>query len=283
MRAFLPPEIRAKIPDSPRSTELQWPAPRHARKVVLLEGCVQPTLAPEVNVAAARVLDRLGISVVRIASAGCCGAVAHHMSEHEETLRQLRRNVDAIWPHIQLGAEGVVMTASACTAMLTDYASLLAAEPAYAERAQRIGRLARDLSEVVLAERQALEAALQAGGAGAKPGPKVAFQSPCTLQHALKVRGTVESLLEQAGFSLTHVPDSHLCCGSAGTYSILQPELSARLLSAKVATLEQGRPELIATANIGCHTHIQSGTTLPVRHWVELIAERLEGPAPAAR
>lgn len=281
MRAFLPPEIRAKIPDSPRSTELQWPAPRHARKVVLLEGCVQPTLAPEVNVAAARVLDRLGISVVRIASAGCCGAVAHHMSEHEETLRQLRKNVDAIWPHIQLGAEGVVMTASACTAMLTDYASLLAAEPAYAERAQRIGRLARDLSEVVLAERQALGAALQAGGAGAKPGPKVAFQSPCTLQHALKVRGPVESLLEQAGFSLTHVPDSHLCCGSAGTYSILQPELSARLLSAKVATLEQGRPELIATANIGCHTHIQSGTTLPVRHWVELIAERLEGPVPA--
>ena len=285
MRAVLPPEIRAKIPDSPRSTPLQWPAPRHTRKVVLLEGCVQPTLTPEVNVAAARVLDRLGISVVRIASAGCCGAVAHHMSEHEETLQQLRNNVDAIWPHIQLGAEGVVMTASACTAMLSDYASLLAAEPAYAERAQRIGMMARDLSEVVLAERQALGMALQAAGAGAdagaKPGPKVAFQSPCTLQHALKVRGPVEALLEQAGFSLTHVPDSHLCCGSAGTYSILQPELSARLLSAKVATLEQDRPELIATANIGCHTHIQSGTRLPVRHWVELIAERLEGSVPA--
>ena len=168
------------------------------------------------------------------------------------------------------------MAASACTAMLTDYAHLLRADPDYAQRAERISTLARDLSEVVLTEKQALGAALRARGENAQPGPKVAFQSPCTLQHALKVRGPVESLLEQAGFTLTHVPDSHLCCGSAGTYSILQPELSARLLSAKVAALEQGQPTLIATANIGCHMHIRSGTALPVRHWVELIAERLE-------
>ena len=285
VRGLLPQEIRSKIPDKSRATKLEWPAQRHARIVVLLEGCVQPTLAPEVNVAAARVLDHLGISVVRIAAAGCCGAVAHHMSAHEETLQQLKNNVDAVWPHIQLGAEAVVMAASACTAMLADYAQLLAADPAYAERARRIGAVARDLSEVVLGERQALEKALLKGRVSlgtedAKPGPKVAFQSPCTLQHALKVRGTVESLLEQAGFSLTPVSDGHLCCGSAGTYSILQPELSAQLLSAKVATLEQGRPEVIATANIGCHTHIRSGTKLPVRHWVELIAERLEGPVP---
>ena len=282
VRGLLPEEIRSKIPEKSHSVQLQWPAERHARKVVLLEGCVQPTLAPEMNVAAARVLDRLGISVVRIAAAGCCGAVAHHMSAHEETLQQLKNNVDAIWPHIQLGAEAVVMTASACTAMLTDYAQLLGAYPAYAERARRVSALTRDLSEVVLAEKQALGEALRAAGENAKSGPKVAFQSPCTLQHALKVRGPVESLLEEAGFSLTHVPDSHLCCGSAGTYSILQPELSARLLSAKVATLEQGQPAVIATANIGCHTHIRSGTALPVRHWVELIAERLEAPAPAA-
>jgi glycolate dehydrogenase iron-sulfur subunit len=278
VRGVLPQEIRSKIPDSPNTARLPWPTPRHARKVVLLEGCVQPTLAQEVNVAAARVLDRLAISVVRIASAGCCGAVAHHMSAHEETLQQIRNNVDAIWPHIQLGAEAVVMTASACTAMLTDYGSMLAAEPAYAERARRITALARDMSEVVLAERQALGEALRTADASAKTGPKVAFQSPCTLQHALKVRGPVESLLEQAGFTLTHVPDSHLCCGSAGTYSILQPELSARLLSAKVATLEQGQAALIATANIGCHIHIRSGTTVPVHHWVELIAARLDPP-----
>jgi len=282
LRGVLPEEIRSKIPARSGTAKLEWPALRHARKVVLLEGCVQPTLAPEVNVAAARVLDRLGISVVRIAAAGCCGAVAHHMSAHEETLQQLKNNVDAIWPHIQLGAEAVVMTASACTAMLTDYGQLLAADPAYAERARRVTALTRDLSEVVLAERQTLGEALRARGQSAKSGPKVAFQSPCTLQHALKIRGPVESLLEEAGFSLTYVPDSHLCCGSAGTYSILQPELSARLLSAKVATLEQGQPAVIATANIGCHTHIRSGTALPVHHWVELIAERLEAPAAAA-
>ena len=282
LRAVLPEEIRSKIPARSDTAKLEWPALRHARKVVLLEGCVQPTLAPEVNVAAACVLDRLGISVVRIAAAGCCGAVAHHMSAHEETLQQLKNNVDAIWPHIQLGAEAVVMTASACTAMLTDYAQLLAADPAYAERARRVTALTRDLSEVVLAERQTLGEALRARGQSAKSGPKVAFQSPCTLQHALKIRGPVESLLEEAGFSLTYVPDSHLCCGSAGTYSILQPELSARLLSAKVATLEQGQPAVIATANIGCHTHIRSGTALPVHHWVELIAERLEAPVAAA-
>jgi glycolate oxidase iron-sulfur subunit len=246
----------------------------------MLEGCVQPTLAPEVNVAAARVLDRLGISVIRVAAAGCCGAVAHHMSAHDETVQQLKHNVDALWPHIQSGAEGIIMAASACTAMLTDYGDLLRADPGYAPRARRVSELTRDLSEVVLGEKQALRAALRAEGKNAKTGPKVAFQSPCTLQHALKIRGPVESLLDEAGFTLTPVPDSHLCCGSAGTYSILQPELSARLLSAKVAALEHGQPALIATANIGCHTHIRAATSLPVRHWVELIAESLEKDSP---
>jgi glycolate oxidase iron-sulfur subunit len=150
-------------------------------------------------------------------------------------------------------------------------------DPVYAQRAARVSELARDISEVVLGLRQVLQEALQQSGSNAKPGAKVAFQSPCTLQHALKVRGPVESLLGEAGFTLTHVPDSHLCCGSAGTYSILQPELSGRLLSAKVAALEQGQPAWIATANIGCHTHIRTGTAIPVRHWIELIAARLEG------
>jgi glycolate oxidase iron-sulfur subunit len=141
-----------------------------------------------------------------------------------------------------------------------------------------VSELTRDISEVVLAQKQALQEALRQSGATAAPGPKVAFQSPCTLQHALQVRGAVESLLGEAGFTLTHVPDSHLCCGSAGTYSILQPELSARLLSAKVAALEQGEPACIATANIGCHSHIRAGTAIPVRHWIELLAARLERP-----
>jgi glycolate oxidase iron-sulfur subunit len=278
VRGILPREIRAKLPEKASATPLPWPQARHARKVLMLEGCVQPILAPGVNLAAARVLDCVGISVVRVTAATCCGAVTHHMSERAETLQQLRTNVDALWPYIESGAEAIVMTASACTAMLTDYGHLLREDPVYAARAARVSELATDISEVVLAQKQVLGEALRLSGASAKLGPKVAFQSPCTLQHALKVRGPVEALLEAAGFTLTIVPDSHLCCGSAGTYSILQPELSARLLSAKVAALEQGQPAYIATANIGCHTHIRGGTALPVRHWVELIAARLDGP-----
>jgi glycolate oxidase iron-sulfur subunit len=277
VRGILPREIRAKLPEKTRAEPLQWPPARHARKVLLLEGCVQPTLAPGVNIAAARVLDHLGISVTRIAAAGCCGAVTQHMSAHAETLQQLKSNIDALWPYIESGAEAIVMAASACTAMLTDYGHLLREDREYAARAARVSALARDISEVVLAEKQVLREAFRVSGASAKLGAKVAFQSPCTLQHALKVRGPVESLLGEAGFTLTHVPDSHLCCGSAGTYSILQPELSARLLSAKVAALEHGQPAYIATANIGCHTHIRGGTALPVRHWIELVAARLEG------
>jgi glycolate oxidase iron-sulfur subunit len=277
VRGILPRELRAKLPEKAGAEPLQWPQVRHARKVLMLEGCVQPTLAPGVNIAAARVLDHLGISVVRVTAAGCCGAVTHHMSAHAETLQQLKVNIEALWPYIESGAEAIVMTASACTAMLTDYGHLLREDPVYAARAARVSELARDVSEVVLAEKQVLQEVLRRSGASVKLGPKVAFQSPCTLQHALKVRGPVESLLGEAGFTLTHVPDSHLCCGSAGTYSILQPELSARLLSAKVAALEHGQPDYIATANIGCHTHIRGGTTLPVRHWIELVAARMEG------
>ena len=273
VRGLLPAQIRSKVP-ARSSRQEPWPAVRHARKILMLEGCVQPTLAPEVNSAAARVLDRLGLSVVRVAAAGCCGAVSHHLSAHEEALQQLRANIDALWPHVTAGAEAIVMTASACTAMLTDYGYLLRGDPVYASRAARVSALARDLSEVVLSEKQPLLEAL-GREAKARPMSKVAFQSPCTLQHALKVRGPVETLLAAAGFALTPVPDSHLCCGSAGTYSILQPELSGRLLQAKVVALEQGQPEVIATANIGCQTHIRTGTTLPVRHWVELLDERL--------
>ena len=277
VRGILPREIRAKVPqkDSQRSAQT-WPPVRHVRRVVLLEGCVQPTLTPAVNIAAANVLDRIGISVIRVPAAGCCGAVEHHLAAHEATLQQLKHNIDSLWSHVESGVEAIVMTASACTAMLTEYGHLLREDTVYGARAARVSQLAREMSEVVLANATALQEALRRESS-AKPGPKVAFQSPCTLQHALKVRGVVESLLAQAGFTLTHVPDSHLCCGSAGTYSILQPELSARLLGDKLAALEQGGPDLIATANIGCQTHLRSGTSLPVRHWIELLAARMGG------
>jgi glycolate oxidase iron-sulfur subunit len=279
VRGILPREIRAKVPHKERQTQ-NWPLVRHTRRVILLEGCVQPTLTPAVNVAAAHVLDRIGISVLRVAAAGCCGAVAHHLSAHDDTHQQLKHNIDAVWPHVESGVEAIIMTASACTAMLTDYGHLLREDPAYAARAARVSELAREMSDVLLANaatlKEALLEALPASGR-IQAGPKVAFQSPCTLQHALKIRGSVESLLGEAGFVLTPVPDSHLCCGSAGTYSILQPALSARLLSDKVTALEQGGPAIIATANIGCQTQLRTGTSLPVLHWIQLLEGRLAG------
>lgn len=295
LRPVLPREIRGKVPEKtdpgahsahtgaqpPRA----WPEARHARKMLILEGCVQPTLAPQSNLAAAHVLDRMGISLIRVPASGCCGAVAHHLSAPAETHRQLRHNIDVLWPHIQSGAEAIVMTASACTAMLTDYGPLLKEDPVYAQRAARVSELARDVSEIVMANADALGTLVAPNPPTAlnvEPPVKVAFHSPCTLQHALKVRGVVESLLAKAGFTLVPVPDGHLCCGSAGTYSILQPELSARLLSAKVSALEQGNPAVIATANIGCQTHLRSGTAIPVRHWIELLDAALNGRSPHA-
>jgi glycolate oxidase iron-sulfur subunit len=273
-KPLLPRAIQSKLPRQDSTPELSWPKPRHARKIILLEGCVQPTLTPGVNIAAARVLDKIGISVIRVPSAECCGAVAHHLSAHDDAHKQIKNNIDAMRPYVEAGAEAIAMTASACTAMLTDYAHILREDPIYAERAARVTALAKEMSQVILANQDALGKVLRKN---AQAGPKVAFHSPCTLQHALKIRGSVESLLTAAGFTLTHVPDGHLCCGSAGTYSILQPELSQRLLAEKVAALEQGAPDIVATANIGCQTHIASGTTRPVRHWIELLDAHLAG------
>jgi glycolate oxidase iron-sulfur subunit len=277
-RPLLPEALSRQLPRRARRTPA-WPPVRHARRVLLLEGCVQPALAGGINPAAARVLDRLGISAVRASAAGCCGALAQHLAAHEDARAQLRSNVDALWPEVEKGVEAIVTTASACSYMLTDYGRLLADDPRYAARAARVAALAKDVTQVVAAEGGALAAALRRSArsiaGGAAPATKVAFQAPCSLQHALKLTGVIEPLLLAAGFTLTPVNDGQRCCGSAGTYSILQPELSQRLLQSKVAALESGAPDVIATANIGCLNHIRGGTRVPVRHWVELIAERL--------
>jgi glycolate oxidase iron-sulfur subunit len=288
LRPLLPRALRARLPPGATSAVPilsqrlpAWPTPRHARRVVLLEGCVQPALAAGINPAAAQVLDRIGIATIRVAGGGCCGALSHHLSAHTESLVHMRRMVDALWPNVAAGAEAVVFTASACAAMVCDYGRLLKDDPAYAARAERISALARDISQLLAANGQSLNAALTAVATAAAPGARapvrVAFQAPCTLQHALRVTGVVEPLLTAAGFTLTKVADGGRCCGSAGTYSLLQPELSARLLRAKVAALEEGAPQLIATANIGCLAHLRSGTALPVHHWIELLAARLSG------
>jgi len=271
-RPFLFGALKRKIPPPARATA--WPVAAHARKMLVLEGCVQPSLSPNTNAAAARVLDKLGISLVRAPAAGCCGAVSYHLNAQEEGLGYMRRNIDAWWPYIEAGAEAVVMTASGCGAMVAEYGHLLARDPAYAEKAARVSALMKDISEIINTEKEKL-VALAPLASRHSPLPKFAFHPPCTLQHGLKMKGQVEKLLVELGFDLTRVPDAHLCCGSAGTYSILQPALSQQLLKNKIAALNSGQPSAIITANIGCQSHLQTATGLPVMHWIEALDARL--------
>jgi len=267
-RPVLPRSLAAKLPEA---RHLAWPRARHVRRMLALYGCVQPALAPSIDAAMARVLDRVGISLVRVAGSGCCGALSLHLGEGAEARALVRANIDAWWPELQRGAEAIVVTATGCGVQLKEYGELLRDDPAYAERARRVASLARDPVEVVQAEwkRIAPRVAMDRGPR------KIAFHAPCTLQHGLKLAGRTEEILEALGLELTPVVDAHLCCGSAGTYSLLQPELAERLRANKLAALEAGRPDAIATANIGCLTHLGAGTDRPVRHWVELLDERL--------
>ena len=273
VRGLLPKTLQAKVPEARAAG--RWPEPRHARRVIALAGCAQPSMAPSINTAAARVLDALGISMVEAAGAGCCGAVRFHLNDQDGARDDARRNIDAWWPSIESGSvEAIVMTASGCGVQVKDYGHLLQHDPAYADKATRVAELTRDIGEVVADESEALAAVLAARNLPRQP---LAWHAPCTLQHGQRIRGTVEGLLAAAGFELTPVRDAHLCCGSAGTYSILQPELSGRLRANKLDCLLEGGAGMIASANIGCITHLQAGTGTPVRHWIELIDARLGG------
>ena len=264
---LLPAALAEKVPDQAAAAGA-WPPPRHARRMLALGGCVQPALAPAINAAAARVLDRLGISLVQADGAGCCGAVRFHLNRQEAGKADARALIDAWWPQVEAGTEAIVMTASGCGTMVKEYGHLLRHDPAYAEKAARVSAMTLDVCEVLGAELAGLEK-LVARGAGSKT--RIAFHSPCSLQHGQQIRGSVEALLEAAGFELTAVADAHLCCGSAGTYSILQPELAARLRGNKLVALHAGGPDEIATANIGCLTHLASGTRTRVVHWIQLL------------
>ena len=266
--AFLPDSLAAKVPRKVARAG-QRPAPQHARRVLMLEGCVQPELSPNTNAATARVLDRLGISVTPVAEAGCCGAVDFHMNAQEAGLERARRNIDAWWPAISTGdVEAIVQTASGCGAFVKEYGYLLRDDPTYAARAQRVSELAKDLVEVLRDE--PLEQL------GVRADKRLAFHCPCTLQHAQRLGGAVEGVLRRLGFELTPVPEGHLCCGSAGTYSITQPEISLALRDRKLDNLESGKPELIVTANIGCQTHLDGAGRTPVRHWIEIVDQALQ-------
>ncbi|PZX00348.1 glycolate oxidase iron-sulfur subunit [Pseudomonas sp. 478] len=265
-RALLPNTLQIKLPRRIYPAKPR-PVTRHTRQVLMLEGCVQPSLSPNTNAAAARVLDRLGISVIATREAGCCGAVDYHLDAQATGLDRARRNIDAWWPSIENGAEAIVQTASGCGAFIKDYGHLLSTDPAYAGKAKKVSALAKDLVEVLRDE--PLEKL------GIHSAQRLAFHCPCTLQHAQKLGGAVEAILTSLGFNLTPVADSHLCCGSAGTYSLTQPELSRQLRDNKLNALESGHPEVIVTANIGCQSHLDGAGRTPVRHWIELVEAAL--------
>ncbi|WP_373182275.1 glycolate oxidase subunit GlcF [Halomonas campaniensis] len=266
-RPLVPGALRDKMPPAPVDAGKRPDGRQHDRQMLILEGCVQPGLSPNTNAATARVLDRLGIGLTPVAEAGCCGAIDFHLNAHDDGRTRARANIDAWWPHIEAGAEAIVQTASGCGAFVKEYVDILKDDPAYAEKAARVSELAKDLVEVLRDE--ALD------DLSVKQGRRLAFHCPCTLQHAQKLGGAVESVLTRLGFSLTPVADAHLCCGSAGTYSITQPELSKQLRDNKLDNLEAGNPEVIVTANIGCQTHLAGANRTPVRHWIEIVDEAL--------
>jgi glycolate oxidase iron-sulfur subunit len=269
VRGLLPAKLKAKVPVAQPAGN--WPSGSHARKMLMLAGCVQPSMAPNINSATARVLDAAGIEAVIAKNAGCCGAVRFHLNDQDGGRAQMRANIDAWWPRVASGeVEAIVMNASGCGVTVREYGHLLKDDPAYAAKAERVSALTRDLSELLPELVPALKDRVRA------PAGVVAYHPPCTLQHGQKLRGGVEVNLRALGFDIQVARnESHLCCGSAGTYSVLQPELAYPLRDRKLGHLNQLRPTTIVSANIGCITHLQSGSELPVRHWVELLDQAL--------
>jgi glycolate oxidase iron-sulfur subunit len=282
VRGLLPQSLKNKVPAAQDAGA--WPTRTHARKVLMLAGCVQPAMMPNINSATARVLDAAGIQTVIAPQAGCCGAVKFHLNDHDGGKAQMRANIDAWWPHVQAdtshpssSVEAIIMNASGCGVMVKDYGHLLQDDPLYAAKAARISELTQDLSELLpelVATLKSVRPELLQGLA--HKAPKLAFHPPCTLQHGQKLRGGVEQYLGDLGFDVkVSTNEAHLCCGSAGTYSVLNPDIAYQLRDRKLGNLNDMQPEVIVSANIGCITHLQSGTATPVRHWVEVLDEAL--------
>ncbi|MBQ5962668.1 glycolate oxidase subunit GlcF [Massilia sp. ZL223] len=267
VRPLLGKDLQDKL--QPARAAGRWPARAHARKMLVLDGCVQPAMAPNINAATARVLDALGVQLITAPKAGCCGAVRYHLNDQAAGLDDMRRNIDAWWPHVDQ-VEAIVMTASGCGVTVKEYGHLLAHDEAYAAKAKRISALTKDLSEIMPAFQDELAVKLKG-----KITKRVAYHPPCTLQHGQQIRGKVESVLYAAGVDVVLCGDNHLCCGSAGTYSVLHPEIAHELRDRKLASLAATGAEEIVSANIGCLTHLQSGTTTPVTHWIELLDRAL--------
>ena len=268
VRPVLPPSLKKKV--QPPQPAGQWPLRTSSRQMLLHEGCVQPAMMPNVDAATARVFDRLGIELVIARSAECCGAIRQHLNDHHGAEAQMKRNIDAWWPYVEKGIDTIVINASGCGVMIKDYAEILANDPSYADKAKRISSMAKDISEILPSFTTEIEALASQKRAGALP-ERVTYHPPCTMQHGQKIRGHVETLLAKLGVTVRLCQDSHLCCGSAGTYAILQPELSQELRDRKLTNIMKTEPQEIVSGNVGCINHLQSGTEVPVRHWIELV------------
>ncbi len=265
VKPLLPDAIKNKIPD--KQQQGTWPSLTQQRKMLVLGGCAQKAVTAQTNISAAKILNQLGIELIDAKNAGCCGAVSHHLSAINESHNFIKRNIDAWWPYIEQGVEAIVITASGCGVMIKEYGEILKEDMHYAEKAKRVSEITRDISEVLMQEN--LPECPHAKDI------KVAFHSPCTLQHGQKLNGVVENILTRIGYELVAIKDSHLCCGSAGTYSILQADLSTQLLDNKLTALQAKQPDYIATANIGCQMHLATKADTPVIHWIELLDKSL--------
>lgn len=265
----------AKLPPRTASDRPGVFAPQGERKgrVVLLRGCAQSVLDPGINDAAIRLLTRKGVEVVLAEGEGCCGALVHHMGRQADSHAQAKRNVDA-WTRVieQGGLDAIVVTTSGCGTTVKDYGFILRDDPDYAGKAAAVSALAKDISEYL--------ETLELGVPDDASGLTVAYHAACSLQHGQQVKTTPKALLAKAGFAVREPAESHICCGSAGTYNLLQPELAGQLRDRKVRNIEATKPQLIAAGNIGCMTQIGSGTDLPVVHTVELLDWAYGGPKP---
>jgi glycolate oxidase iron-sulfur subunit len=268
VRGLLPKALKAKVP-APQNAGA-WPTQTHARQVLMLAGCVQSAMLPNINTATARVLDAAGIQTLLAPEAGCCGAVKFHLNDHDGGMDHMRQNIDAWWPYVEQGVEAIIMNASGCGVMVKDYGHVLQHDVAYAEKAKRISALTKDLSELLPELVPALKPKLNA--AALREAGLQAFHPPCTLQHGQQLKGGVEKHLSDLGFEVkVSANEAHLCCGSAGTYSVLNPDISYTLRDRKLGHLDALQPTAILSANVGCITHLQSGTDVPVKHWVEVL------------
>jgi len=269
IRPLLPKALSNKMPVRKLNTAAVRPYPvTSPRTMLVLEGCVQPGIDPDINAAAARVLEQLGISLITTPKAGCCGALSYHLNRQRDGLDFMRRNIDAWWPLIEQGCEAIVMTASGCGTTVKEYGELLKGDPGYADKARKVSALTQDLAEVL--SNEPIEK-LQLS-----PTDSLAFQCPCSLQHGQGLAGTVEALLTRMGFELKPVSDNHLCCGSAGTYSIFQPELATQLRQKKQKALSNSGADQFVSANIGCISHLSEGADNPIKHWIQIVDAALE-------